>query len=128
LDWDLHVLDTGESAIFYLDGENEFNERIGHPAPDIIITESKLPKINGELVLEWIRGNYVRPQIPVFLHTSQSRMTDRADALRAGFNGFFSKSVSLGDLLQTIREIDAWRSVRTKVWFTKPVSMRPQLV
>ncbi len=49
------VTADGEQALQYLKGEGEFSDRTKYPFPDIVVTDLKMPRLNGLEVLAWLK-------------------------------------------------------------------------
>ena len=92
-----HVKD-GQDAMAWLSGEGEYAERAGHPLPEVLLLDLKMPLFTGHQVLEWIRA---RPQfngLKVYVLTSSNEPRDRSRAEAAGADGYLVKPLTAGHL------------------------------
>src|SRR5579872_3127592 len=71
----LVVVNDGEQAINYLNGEGKYADRANHPFPALVLLDLKLPRKTGLEVLAWVRS---QPQpelkrLPVVMLTSSNQ-------------------------------------------------------
>ena len=90
----LEVTRDGEEAIRYLQGEGEFKDREKHPFPEIVVTDLKMPGLNGLDVLAWLKQHEEYQRVPKILLSSSSEESDVDEAYRLGVNTFFQKPAS----------------------------------
>jgi two-component system, cell cycle response regulator DivK len=72
--------------------------------PALILMDIQLPGINGIEALQRLRADPVTSATPVIAVTASVMIQDRSRIMAAGFNGFQSKSISVNQLLATVRE------------------------
>ena len=72
-------------------------------APDLVLMDIQLPDIDGVEALSRLRADERTAGIPVLALTAQAMQGDREHFLAAGFDGYLSKPVNVGDLLGTVR-------------------------
>src|SRR5690349_6883366 len=65
----------GDTALAYLEGLNEYADRIKFPLPILIILDLKLPGMNGLQLLKWIRTKRELRLIPVVVLTGSTDQT-----------------------------------------------------
>ncbi|MFM2312779.1 MAG: hypothetical protein RLZZ04_2055 [Cyanobacteriota bacterium] len=75
--------------------------------PDILVSDIGMPEINGYDLLNQIRA--LTPErkepLPAIAVTAYAREEDRQQALAAGFQGYISKPVDLGKLMEIIFQL-----------------------
>lgn len=64
----------------------------------------QLPDIDGVTALGRLREDERTVSIPVLALTAQAMTGDRERFLAAGFDGYLSKPVNIGTLVDTVRE------------------------
>jgi CheY-like chemotaxis protein len=101
----LQVIGDGEQAIEYLKGEGEFQDRDKYPFPEIVVTDLKMPRLNGLGVLAWLRENEQYQRMPKILLSGSSEECDVDEAYRLGANTFFQKPDSLGEYRELVYHI-----------------------
>jgi CheY-like chemotaxis protein len=103
LDFDLRVAKDGEEGLALL---SQFGQRI--PAPNVILLDLNLPKVNGLVLLAAARHNKISSEIPVIIFTSSDSRDDREQAAKFGATQYFLKPADLdgfSDLAVTIRNL-----------------------
>jgi CheY-like chemotaxis protein len=108
-----HVGD-GNHAIMYLEGIAPFSDRHRFPFPHLVILDIQMPNGNGFEVLSILRE---RPliQAPVVMFSSSSIARDVRLAAELGAIHFFTKPISVGEMMELARTVDArWLSNRGK--------------
>src|ERR1051325_6875350 len=66
----MHVVMDGQSAMDYLDGTGEYQDRTEYPLPVAVFLDLKLPYVHGFEVLSWIREKPALHGLPVIVLTS----------------------------------------------------------
>ena len=79
----VHAAD-GREAILYL-------EDTATPAPDLIVTDLKMPKINGFELLEWLKQHPELSKLPAVVFSSSDEATDRKRAKELGAKSYHVK-------------------------------------
>ena len=51
----MHTLENGDTALAYLEGIGEYQDRMKYPLPIFILLDLKLPGMMGLQLLKWIR-------------------------------------------------------------------------
>jgi two-component system, cell cycle response regulator DivK len=73
-------------------------------APDLVLMDIQLPDIDGVDALRRLRADERTASIPVLAVTAQAMHGDRDRFLAAGFDGYVSKPVNVGELVGTVRQ------------------------
>ena len=73
-------------------------------APDLVLMDIQLPDLDGAEALSRLRADERTASIPVLALTAQAMHGDRERFLAAGFDGYISKPVNVGELLGTVRQ------------------------
>lgn len=90
-------LHDGSEVVDYLTGENDYADRGRYPLPDLLILDSRMPRMDGIEVLKWLKHNPLTNMlVAVLADSSGSNLELKAKALGADF--FFSKIASLQEL------------------------------
>ena len=69
-------------------------EAVQREAPDLIICDIHLPKMDGYEIARRLKGDPVLRQIPIIAVTALAMMGDRDKVLQAGFDGYLSKPIA----------------------------------
>jgi CheY-like chemotaxis protein/predicted regulator of Ras-like GTPase activity (Roadblock/LC7/MglB family) len=85
-----------------LTGEDALRRMAGQPY-DIVISDVKMPGMDGFELLQWLRAN--RPQTRVMMMTAFGSPTDRAEALRTGAIAYLEKPFDLHALKEELRRL-----------------------
>jgi CheY-like chemotaxis protein len=99
----LHVVDRGETAMAYLNSENEY---AGAPRPDLVLLDLNLPGIDGREVLHFIKTSEHLKSIPVVILTSSEADMDILKTYSWGANAYVVKPVGFPEFLRAISTIE----------------------
>jgi CheY-like chemotaxis protein len=88
----LHVVNNGDEAIRYLNGEGRYADRAEFPFPHLLLLDLKMPKKNGFDVLQWIRSQPHLNPLPIVVLTSSQLETDLKMAAAYHVNSYLSKA------------------------------------
>jgi two-component system response regulator len=88
---------------------------LGSPhRPDFILLDLKMPRKNGWETLDEIRSDPDLNGLPVFILTTSTDDDDRQHARQRGANGYFTKQVTFGGLVDEIRRIGrVWERLKS---------------
>jgi two-component system cell cycle response regulator DivK len=71
--------------------------------PDLVLMDIHLPDIDGVEALGLLRADDRTASIPVIALTALAMQGDRERFQAAGFDGYVSKPVNIGDLVATVK-------------------------
>ena len=100
----LHLKD-GASALDFLYGRGEFDQRNVLNLPKVILLDLKMPKVDGFEVLLNIKGHESLKTIPVVVLTSSKESPDIEKAYSLGANSYIVKPVNFDGFLKAISEL-----------------------
>jgi two-component system response regulator len=93
------VASDGEEALRYLLPDDDSR----NPAPDLVLLDINLPKINGLEVLRRLRQDERTRYLPVVVLTTSNEERDIVETYNLGANSFVRKPVVFGDFLEAVR-------------------------
>jgi two-component system cell cycle response regulator DivK len=96
------LLVTGYRALEATTGGEAVDLAVEH-APDLVLMDIQLPDADGVDVLRRLRMDDRTAAIPVLAVTAQAMQGDRERFLAVGFDGYVSKPVHVGELIDTVR-------------------------
>jgi len=108
---DLQVVGDGQQATEYLSGKGRFCDREHFPFPSLIITDLKMPLMDGLQLLKWMRAKHVR--VSTVLLSSSVLPRDIDAAYRLGACSYYLKPVSFEKLVPMVNHIYQY-------WMNKP--------
>jgi DNA-binding response OmpR family regulator/Flp pilus assembly protein TadD len=89
-------------------------DKIDAAIPDVIVSDSQLPKLDGYGLVEKVKANPETENIPILLLTSRGTSEDRERGRRLGVSDYLPKPVFVRELLACIGLLIA-RSARAKM-------------
>jgi len=105
----LHIVEDGVEAVRYLRHEGKYHDRRSHPCPNFIISDVKMPQMDGFQFLRWVRSHPEVSQVPIVLFSAAGNEADADQAYRLGANAYLVKPFSLGELTDLLRvTCDFW--------------------
>jgi CheY-like chemotaxis protein len=107
---------SGEQAIAYLSGEGEYADRRHFPLPCIVITDLKMPGVDGFDLLEWLKGQSAFDRIPKIVLTASAHQEDEKRASELGCSAYLVKPEQLDGLVKLVSEMNEdWISERCQI-------------
>jgi CheY-like chemotaxis protein len=107
---DIVVTRDGAEALDYLYMKNEHAQRdAGDPA--VVLLDLKLPKVDGLEVLERLKSDPQRRQIPVVMLTSSREESDLVRSYELGVNAFVVKPVDFNAFFEAIQDLGMFWAV-----------------
>ena len=88
------MVNDGEEAIAYLQGEGKFSDRNLFPQPNLIFLDLKMPRVTGFELLEWLKSHEAFGRIPAVVISSSNAQEDIDRAYDLGANVYLIKPVS----------------------------------
>jgi len=101
---ELIVAHNGEEALFWLNGHA--GEEMKADAPDLILLDLNLPRVDGAQLLSHIRKSDSFSCTPVIVLTSSDSPKDRQMAMDLGANLYFRKPTDLASFMELGRIIE----------------------
>jgi len=98
-------LKDGASALDFLFGKAEFENRNINNKPKIILLDLKMPKVDGLEVLQKIKENSLTKNIPVVMLTSSRENPDIEKAYSLGANSYIVKPVDFDSFSKAVSEL-----------------------
>ena len=104
------VARDGAEALDYMNAEGRFEDRApGDPA--VVLLDLKLPKVDGLQVLEKVKKDPHRRQIPVVMLTSSREERDLVKSYELGVNAFVVKPVDFNAFFEAIQDLGMFWAV-----------------
>ena len=91
--FNLQFVEDGVMATDYLCGKPPYDDREKYPAPFVLLTDLKMPRMDGLELLAWIRSQPDWHALPVIVFTGSNREEDRLKALHAGATSYVVKDL-----------------------------------
>jgi two-component system response regulator len=104
----LHVVCDGVEALEYLKGEGNFNDRVAHPFPDMLLLDLNLPRVNGFQVLERVRRDPACKRLIVHVLTTSSQEVDAQRAYELGASSYVLKPSGIDALADFVTALHYW--------------------
>lgn len=89
----------GYEPLSAMDGEAA-RDKLAAGAPDLVVLDLMLPKLDGISVLKWLRKRY--PDLPVLILSAKGREEEKVEGLRAGADDYLAKPFGLKELVARI--------------------------
>jgi CheY-like chemotaxis protein len=98
----VHQVEDGEAALDYIFAQKNFSDRLKFPAPDLVLLDLRLPRLDGIEVLKQVKNHHATRSLPVVVLTTSDAEHDLDTAVRLQADRFLTKPVeapTLGRLL-----------------------------
>ena len=104
----IHVMCDGAEAIAYFMGEGKFANRQTYAYPTFVMTDLKMPKVDGFAVLEFLKGNPEWAIIPTVVFTASADRDDIKKAYMLGASSYHVKPHDPAALRDLIAKLNAY--------------------
>lgn len=98
----IQTVENGDTALSYLEGIGEYQNRIKHPLPIFILLDLKLPGMMGLQLLKWVRTRKDLRLIPIVVLTNSAQEADVKAAYEAGANSYLLKPADRNEVARVI--------------------------
>lgn len=98
----LYAVTDGNEAIAYLKGQGQYANREAHPVPNIVLTDLKMPGMDGFEFLQWLKEHPECGIIPAIVFSSSRHDADVRKAYRLGANAYIMKPTRLAELVDVL--------------------------
>lgn len=99
----LCAVSNGQEAISYLTGARPFADRTKFPFPNLLLTDLKMPIMNGFQLLSWLKATPGYGLLPTIVYTSSHFHEDVVRAYRSGANSFITKPTQFTEMVRVLR-------------------------
>ena len=89
----LHHVEDGEAALDYIFGKGDFADRSRFPAPDVVLLDLRLPRVDGLEVLRLVKTQPQFEKLPIVVLTSSDAENDVARSFELRADGFLTKPI-----------------------------------
>ena len=104
----IHAVNDGTEAIAYMMGEGKFADREQFAYPTFILTDLKMPGVDGFGVLEFLKGNPQWAVIPTVVFSSSSDLDDIKKAYMLGASSYHIKPSSQEAMREQLAVLNAY--------------------
>lgn len=101
----IHVVRDGAEALEFIFHTGNYQHRVDHDHPKVVLLDLKLPKVDGLEVLRRIKGNERTSTIPVVMMTSSREERDIVESYRLGVNSYIVKPVDFEQFTSAVRQL-----------------------
>ena len=107
----LAVVEDGDQAICYLNGDGPYEDRVAHPMPFLLLLDLKMPAKSGFEVLSWIRSQRSLDGLRVVILSTSALADDVCKASQLGGNSYLVKSAGYKQLVCFLRSLNPVREL-----------------
>lgn len=107
----VHLLTGGAEALTYLKGEGAYADRNTYAYPALILTDLKMPGVDGLAVLEFLRSHPDLAIIPTIVLSGSSDPGDVEVAYLLGASSYIVKPTTAAELRERLRILIAYWSM-----------------
>ncbi len=104
----LNIVTDGDAAVEYIGRTGAYADRTGHPLPELILLDLKLPRRSGFEVLKFIREHKPTKHTPVVVLTSSGQDEDVHRSYEFGANSYLVKPIGRDALIEMARTLKAY--------------------
>lgn len=91
------------------DDGKEAVKKILAQTPDLILLEVEIPGMDGWEICSLLKQNKATSRIPIIFVSEKSKIHNQLQAVYLGANGFIPKPFSMGELVNRVEQLLAYR-------------------
>jgi len=124
----LQFVKDGVCATEYLDGIGHYGNRGEFPVPIVMLTDLKMPRMDGFELLSWVREHERWRHLPVIVITGSNQSQDLQQAMELGANSYVVKDLLMRPppaLFEAILRLSSRPQVDVRdIWAQKAAKVR----
>jgi CheY-like chemotaxis protein len=101
----LQHVENGEEAIKYLQREGVYVDRERYPFPALLLTDLKMPLINGLKLLEWVRHQQHLKELPVVIMSSSGDAREAERVKELGATAHYVKTIKVNEQDEFLKNV-----------------------
>jgi CheY-like chemotaxis protein len=101
----LIIVHNGKEVVDYLTGRPPYTDRAAYPLPALLLSDLKMPHMDGFDILEWLATRSEFKNLPVVIITSSSHEGDMEKARQLGARDFFVKPHTLSEYVCILHKL-----------------------
>lgn len=102
-----HTLEHAGFSVFQAEDGQQGLEVLDQSAPDVIVTDINMPRLDGFGFIEGVRRDSRWRGVPILVLTTESDAAKKARARQAGATGWIVKPFNPGKLIEAVRRVAA---------------------
>lgn len=102
---DVVVVHDGAEALDYIFGRGVYSDRDASDLPAVVLLDLRLPKVDGLEVLQRIRADEQKKQLPIVILTSSQEEQDRLSGYLSGANSYMEKPVDIDKFIEVAEQL-----------------------
>jgi CheY-like chemotaxis protein len=100
-----HICPDGLDVVRYLKGEPPYQDRQKHPFPRVLITDLKMPQMDGFELLIWLQNHPECNLIPRLVLSASQQQADIVRAYQLGVNSYLVKPATYDALVANLKVV-----------------------
>lgn len=109
-DLDVRFVQDGGVALEWLNGEGVYADRAAYPLPSLLVTDLKMPRLNGLELLDWVRAQPGLKKMSVVIHSSSGTTKQINRWRELGMTQYILKDANCLGLIQYLRDFVAGKA------------------
>lgn len=98
------LIKAGMTVVEANDG-TEAQEKVKTNAPDLVVLDIVMPKMNGYDFCRWLKNNPGTEDVPVVLCSSKSEEFDRYWGMKQGADAYIAKPFRPAEMVETVKQL-----------------------
>lgn len=99
----IQAVENGEAAVHYLQAKR--TQSSSEVMPDLVLTDIKMPRMNGMELLAWIKQQPEWANLPVVILSSSGDPEEIDQAMELGATSYIIRPGSTSELVEAMRQI-----------------------
>ncbi len=99
-----HVMRALGDVVTAVDGQDAFEKARSGPAPDVVVTDLMMPRLDGFGLAKQLKGDPRLAHVPVVMLTAKTGPRDVIAGINAGARFYVTKPFKTEDLIAKVRK------------------------